>query len=212
MSLSKVKAADCQSICRIQDLWEWKKWSYSETSASGLRSEVHYVRDPKTGALSDFKFESITPRRTSDVRGIGMRVRCVTNDLRALHKQSVEARLRRSIHLDGTLDDLTIGSVYSVIAVHESDGGIWVMLHTVDESDYPYPYPVEMFDVIDGSLPAGWCIRFADRPDGAFITRISFREWATDDRFYERLLDGDEATVAVYRRERGKLTEPGSRS
>lgn len=33
-----------------------EKWSYSEKSAAGLRSEVHYVRDPKTGDLMDFKF------------------------------------------------------------------------------------------------------------------------------------------------------------
>lgn len=33
-----------------------EKWSYTEKSASGLRSEVHYVRDPKTGQLMDFKF------------------------------------------------------------------------------------------------------------------------------------------------------------
>jgi hypothetical protein len=34
-----------------------EKWSYSEKSAAGLRSEVHYVRDPKTGELMDFKFK-----------------------------------------------------------------------------------------------------------------------------------------------------------
>jgi len=33
-----------------------EKWSYTEKSAAGLRSEVHYVRDPKTGQLMDFKF------------------------------------------------------------------------------------------------------------------------------------------------------------
>jgi filamentous hemagglutinin len=34
-----------------------EKWSYGETSAQGLRSEVHYVRDPKTGQLLDLKFK-----------------------------------------------------------------------------------------------------------------------------------------------------------
>ena len=33
-----------------------EKWSYTKKSAAGLRSEVHYVRDPKTGQLMDFKF------------------------------------------------------------------------------------------------------------------------------------------------------------
>lgn len=34
-----------------------EKWSYSVKSENGLRSEVHYVRDPKTGRLMDFKFK-----------------------------------------------------------------------------------------------------------------------------------------------------------
>ncbi|MDA3798970.1 MAG: hypothetical protein PF692_07810 [Kiritimatiellae bacterium] len=34
-----------------------EKWSYTEKSALGLKSEVHYVRDPKTGTLMDFKFK-----------------------------------------------------------------------------------------------------------------------------------------------------------
>jgi RHS repeat-associated protein len=34
-----------------------EKWSYGETSAAGVRSEVHYVRDPKSGDLMDFKFK-----------------------------------------------------------------------------------------------------------------------------------------------------------
>ncbi|NQT14629.1 MAG: hypothetical protein HQ582_17865 [Planctomycetes bacterium] len=33
------------------------KWSYGETSNAGQRSEVHYVRDPATGELMDFKFK-----------------------------------------------------------------------------------------------------------------------------------------------------------
>lgn len=34
-----------------------EKWSYTERSANGLRSEVHYVRNPTTGELMDFKFK-----------------------------------------------------------------------------------------------------------------------------------------------------------
>jgi hypothetical protein len=34
-----------------------QKWSYSTRSAKGALSEVHYVRDPRSGALMDFKFK-----------------------------------------------------------------------------------------------------------------------------------------------------------
>lgn len=33
------------------------KYSYGETSVNGYRSEVHYVRDPLTGKMMDFKFK-----------------------------------------------------------------------------------------------------------------------------------------------------------
>jgi hypothetical protein len=38
-----------------------EKWSYGETSDAGIRSEVHYVVDPKTGARMDFKFKISYP-------------------------------------------------------------------------------------------------------------------------------------------------------
>jgi hypothetical protein len=34
-----------------------EKWEYSVKSKDGLDSVVHYVRDPKTGKLMDFKFK-----------------------------------------------------------------------------------------------------------------------------------------------------------
>jgi filamentous hemagglutinin len=34
-----------------------EKYRYGETSASGKKSVVHYVRDPKTGRTMDFKFK-----------------------------------------------------------------------------------------------------------------------------------------------------------
>lgn len=135
-----------------------------------------------------------------------MRVKCVLRDARDLNNKLVEHRLRRSIHLDGPIGDLGLGKIYNVVGLQESDGGIWVMLDTVEKSDYPYPYPIEMFEIIDCSLPGDWCINFVQRSDGAFIKRIGFREWATDETFYERLIDGDQGAIDVYRRERTKLS------
>ncbi len=34
----------------------WEKWEYRVKSANGRDSVVHYVRDPQTGRLKDFKF------------------------------------------------------------------------------------------------------------------------------------------------------------
>jgi filamentous hemagglutinin len=43
-----------------------EKWEYKVKSADGLDSVVHYVRDPKTGKLMDFKFK----KHSTDAPGI----------------------------------------------------------------------------------------------------------------------------------------------
>jgi RHS repeat-associated protein len=40
-----------------------EKWSYTEVSSSGHRTEVHYVRDPSSGSLMDFKFVYHPPEK-----------------------------------------------------------------------------------------------------------------------------------------------------
>ena len=130
-----------------------------------------------------------------------MRVKCIANDVDKLNAVEVRKRLAESIHLDGADRSLVVGNTYTVFAVAQwSDGGIRVYLHTIEESDHPRPYPLEMFDMVDPALPANWCVSFEQQPFGVAIKRISFPEWANDDHFYERLVDGDEAAIAIYRR------------
>jgi hypothetical protein len=113
---------------------------------------------------------------------------------------AVRERLAKSIHLDGEDRDLVVGKSYSVAAIEWWNGGeLRVFLHTVEKCDYPYPYPLEMFEVIDSSLPASWCLVFESRPFGMAIKRMSFSEWAEDDNFYELLIDGDEKAIGIYK-------------
>jgi hypothetical protein len=132
-----------------------------------------------------------------------MRVRCITNVVEELPNPVVNARLRQSIHREGPDENLIIGTIYPVLAITRwGDGGLRVYLHTVADNDHPYPYPLELFDVIDGSLPVGWTIGFGQCPDGMTIARIGFPEWVNDGRFFEKLVDGDDATIAIYRHQR----------
>lgn len=136
-----------------------------------------------------------------------MRVRCVANDIEKLNNSIVRKRLVESIHREGADEDLTVNAVYAVLAMEQwSDGGIRVYLHTVGESNYPYPYPVEMFEVVDATVTTSWCVTFFEQQSlGMSIKRISFPEWAHDDFFYERLVDGDEAVIAIYKQHRERV-------
>lgn len=127
-----------------------------------------------------------------------MRVKCLTNDINLLNDPLVHSRLQKSIHIDGELTDLSLGGIYNVLAIEERDKGVWIFLHTVEESDYPYPYPIELFEVVDNYLNANWCIKFELLSNKSFVKIISFSEWANDSHFYEKLINGDTKAINIY--------------
>lgn len=127
-----------------------------------------------------------------------MRVMCIANDVDRLNDAAVRKRLAETIRLEGGDNDLVVGDTYDICAIEWwSDGGIRVFIHTVKISDYPYP--LEMFNVIDHALPANWCVSVEKRHYGMIIKRISFPEWADDDLFYENLIEGYEEVIAIYK-------------
>ena len=129
-----------------------------------------------------------------------MRVLCISNSVIDLDGENVRSRLNRSINRDTPDMDLKVGKQYEVVAIEERDEGLWLFLHTVESIDYPYPYPAELFEFIDTSIPSGWRIKFESREDGLIIKRISFSTWVDDDCFYEKLVDGDKEIVSTYQK------------
>ena len=135
-----------------------------------------------------------------------MRVKCVKNRLAEIVELEVRERLRHSIHLDGTIDGLVIGREYPVQAVELwEDGGLWFYLHTVAVSDYPYPYPAEMFEIPDNKIPSEWSICFQAQRGSIVWKRIAFSAWANNEHFYERLVDGDAEAVSAYRQQMARI-------
>jgi hypothetical protein len=128
-----------------------------------------------------------------------MKVRCIRNGIRDIADQVLMSRLKKSINRDDEDPDLTIGQEYFVQAVAQwMDGGIRVYLDSVVNSGFPRPYPVEFFEIVDPGVPLGWCVGFRSVPQGMSIQCISFREWALDENFYERLVDGDDQAEEIY--------------
>lgn len=127
-----------------------------------------------------------------------MRVLCINNSVMNIDSEIVRYRLNISINQDTHFMDLKVGEQYDVVAIEERDKGLWLFLHTVDSKEYPYLYPVELFEFIDTSIPSGWRINFNSCEDGLMIKRISFPRWVDDDYFYEKLVDGDNEIVNAY--------------
>lgn len=139
-----------------------------------------------------------------------IKVCCTGNDINLLDDDAVKRRLRSSIHIDGPIQELNISEVYTVWSIdHHDDGGLWLYLHTMPEHHFPTPYPAELFDFVESVLPAGWALTLGRNSGGMALKRVSFAEWAHDDQFYERLVDGETNAVAIYlQRRRGQKDPP----
>jgi hypothetical protein len=100
---------------------------------------------------------------------------------------------------------LVIGKEYVVYAITVVKDAFWYYL--LDEHDLPYPvwYPSPLFQVSDGSIPAHWVVNYVSNdasPDRTGTSLITFKEWANDPFFYERLVEGEAGAAAAFRNER----------
>lgn len=119
-----------------------------------------------------------------------MKVKCIANSIEQIPSESARQRLEESIKLDGPNYDLKIGIIYPVVAVSRwKDGGLRVYLHTVEEIDYPFPYPVEMFEVINEGG--------SNYEEKLEESKTGFPSWS--DEFYEQLIEGDQKSTMKYK-------------
>lgn len=121
-----------------------------------------------------------------------MRVKCLFNSLQSLPDSGARDRLAHRIHRTGPIDGLDVGREYFVQAFYFSTREALVYLERFADDDYPVPWPIEFFHVLDSTMPSHWITR--EYGDG-FLT--SFPLWAGDRGFYERLIDGTDGGGAA---------------
>ena len=132
-----------------------------------------------------------------------MQVKCLTDNLHQLNDIVVQNRLSEWIHLEGPDDNLTLKKGYTVMALEgDTISGFKVYLHTIEHSNHPYPYPIELFQITDSTFPDSWCVGLHQGLNGKAGIRISFPEWANDDLFYELLINGEPAATETYNQHR----------
>jgi hypothetical protein len=100
---------------------------------------------------------------------------------------------------------VAVGKEYIVYAITAVKDVFWYYL--LDEHDLPYPvwYPSPLFQVSDGSIPAHWVVNYVSNAvsqDRVGTSLITFKEWANDPSFYERLVEGEAGAVAAFQNER----------
>lgn len=136
-----------------------------------------------------------------------MIVRCLSNTCETLPATSRDSAL--GINAD-TEFPITIGRSYEVFAMTVLLGIAWYYVLDEHGHDWPTWTPAPLFDVVDGTLPRSWRVGYFRFEGEDQYPILSFPEWATDHRFYERLVDGDADAVRIFNERRKEIEETRS--
>ncbi|MEZ0579131.1 hypothetical protein [Nocardioides sp. MH1] len=131
-----------------------------------------------------------------------MIVRCIANTGASLPAANIDTRRGYD---RATEFPLTIGDSYAVFAFTIFLGTGWYYVIDDDRLDWPTWMPASLFDVVDGSIPAGWKLGYVRLSADDQRPIVSFPEWADDPAFYERLVDQDPVAVQVFDRRRREI-------
>ncbi len=124
-----------------------------------------------------------------------MMVRCIANTGEVIPPMSRDPG--RGVDAT-TVFPFSIGCSYAVFAMTNFLGIAWYYILDDDGNRWPTWAPSPLFNVDDGRLPASWQIGYFRFSDEDQYPILSFPEWATDHRFYERLVDGETEAVRVF--------------
>lgn len=100
---------------------------------------------------------------------------------------------------------VTEGREYVVYAVTYFLGGPWIYIADDDFTYFPVWYPSPIFAIVDPRLSASW--RAGLQGVGRHEWVLTFREWADDPTYYERLVNHDDGVVSSFLRHKALLDE-----
>lgn len=123
-----------------------------------------------------------------------MIVRCRTNVIEEIGDVDLRRHVREHVHLAEV--DLTIGHCYPVLGVLFRDGVPWFLVCEDPKDEFPKTHCSTLFDIEEGDVPEGWQLSLESSNVGN--SAILPREWAEDEQFLEKLVDGDAEASRVF--------------
>ena len=131
-----------------------------------------------------------------------MLVKCVCNDIRSVGSgPDLEKELQTWFGIGTYEMNLTVDRLYVVYAVAVQNG--WLRYYVADDlysrTEYPFGYFAAFFDVVDTRLSRCWTIGCQGVDTRSPEVLVTFKEWAMDPVFYERLVDGADLERSMFR-------------
>lgn len=135
-----------------------------------------------------------------------MLVRCVSNKLESVDPRSAFGReLQQSVKTDGCSLDVTVGTFYTVYAIAIRNSYPWYFIadDLYARLGYPLSYAAAFFVETDVRVSSCWTIGFRgpkSKIKGMSEVLFTFKEWASDEVFFERLIDRNEDDVVLFQK------------
>ena len=135
-----------------------------------------------------------------------MFVRCVSSNIGSVNPQSAIGReLHQSVRTHGGELDVTVGRTYTVYGVAIRNCIPWYFIadDSYEWSLYPLAYAPAFFVETDVRVSSCWTIGFRGanvKVEGVREVIFSFEEWAQDEVFYERLVNGNESDLELFQK------------
>ena len=136
-----------------------------------------------------------------------MKVVCKFNNLKDISDPDALERIRKYISKPDGEVDLSVGKEYMVYGIVFWDNCPWLYLCPEDYDDYPKPFALEFFDIVDDMLSSYWKLSSFSNGVGEATTSLVFDEWANDPLYYESLIDGDPEAEVIFAKYRGIIDQ-----
>lgn len=135
-----------------------------------------------------------------------MKVTCIARRGETLPDQYLDTRIPRTRDSEF---HLTVGKEYVVYALAIRRGQIWY--YVVDDTDpwFPINKPAPLFKVVDDRVSQHWRVKVTQRGLDHEVL-FAFEEWVSDDGFYERLSDQEQAEWKVFKQWKERMDKESS--
>ena len=135
-----------------------------------------------------------------------MLVRCVSNNIKSVDSQSAIGReLHQSVRTHGGALNITVGTSYTVYAIAIRNCYPWYFVadDLYECLSYPFAYASAFFVETDVRVSSCWTVGFRganSKVEGMSEVLFTFKEWANDEVFYERLVDGNDDDLELFQK------------
>lgn len=143
-----------------------------------------------------------------------MKVKCISNTGKDLPEKALDREPYGTLKKDKNFTGITIGRTYIVygFAIRVDLAWYYICDDGYKKGDYmPFPlwYPSPFFEIVDRRLSKYW--EFDSRPgercESLSGVIVAFPEWANDPFYYDRLTDGFQPEVALFRKYKKLIDE-----